>query len=76
MRSGLAAIEAVRRTHPGDFGWRPSGERYWLDLLLGTDRIRRGIEAGVAVDALMASEDAAVAEFLEERGRHLLYPDR
>ena len=76
VRSGLAAIEAVRRTHPGDFGWRPSGERYWLDLLLGTDRIRRGIEAGVAVDALMASEDAAVAEFLEERGRHLLYPDR
>ena len=76
VRTGLAAIEAVRRTHPADFDWRASGERYWLDLLLGTDRVRRGIDAGVPVDALMASESAAVAEFLEERNPHLLYPDR
>ena len=76
VRSGLAAIEAVRRTHPGDFGWRPSGERYWLDLLLGTDRVRRGIDADLPVEDLMASEDAAVAAFLEERSRHLLYPER
>lgn len=76
VRSGLAAIEAVRRTHPDDFGWRPSGERYWLDLLLGTDRVRRGIDADLPVEDLMASEDAAVAAFLEERSRHLLYPER
>lgn len=76
VRSGLAAIEAVRRTHPGDFGWRSSGERYWLDLLLGTARVRRGIDADVPVEDLMASEDAAVAAFLEERSRHLLYPER
>ena len=76
VRTGLRAIEAVRRTHPGDFGWRASGDRYWLDLLLGTDRVRRGIDAGVPVDDLMASEAGAVAEFLEERGPHLLYPDR
>lgn len=76
VRSGLAAIEAVRRTHPDDFGWRSSGERYWLDLLLGTARVRRGIDADVPVEDLMASEDAAVAAFLEERSRHLLYPER
>lgn len=76
VRSGLAAIDAVRRTHPDDFGWRASGDRYWLDLLLGTDRVRRGIDAGIPVDDLMASEAAAVTEFLEERSRHLLYPDR
>ena len=76
VRSGLAAIEAVRRTHPEEFRWRRSGERYWLDLLLGTDRIRRGIDEGLAVEELMASEDAAVARFLEERSRHLLYPDQ
>ena len=76
VRSGLLAIAAVRRAHPDDFGWRPSGEGYWLDLLLGTDRVRRGMDAGVPVDELMASEAAAVAEFLEERSRHLLYPDR
>ncbi|MDE3261982.1 MAG: DUF1343 domain-containing protein [Acidobacteriota bacterium] len=76
VRTGLRAIEAVRRAHPGDFAWRASGERFWLDLLLGTDRVRRGIDAGVPVDDLMASEAAAVAGFLEERSPHLLYPDR
>lgn len=76
VRTGLIAIEAVRRAHPGDFGWRASGERYWLDLLLGTDRVRLGIDAGIPVDDLMASEAAAVAAFLEERSPHLLYPDR
>jgi len=76
VRTGLMAIDAVRRTHPGDFGWRASGDRYWLDLLLGTDRVRRGIDAGIPVDDLVASEAAAVGEFLEERSRHLLYPDR
>lgn len=75
VRSGLRAIEAVRATHPGDFGWRGRGDRYWLDLLLGTDRIRRGIEQGIAVEELMDSEEVAVMEFLEERNRHLLYPD-
>ena len=76
VESGLAAIAAVRRAHPEEFAWRRSGERYWLDLLLGTDRVRRGIEAGVPVEELMASEAAAVADFRTERSRHLLYPDR
>jgi uncharacterized protein YbbC (DUF1343 family) len=76
VRSGLAAIEAVRRTHPDDFAWRASGERYWLDLLLGTDRVRRGIDAGIPVDELMAAEARGVDDFLRERSRYLLYPDR
>ncbi|MCY4628546.1 MAG: DUF1343 domain-containing protein [Acidobacteria bacterium] len=76
VRTGLTAIDAVRRTHPEQFGWRSSGERFWLDLLLGTDRIRRGIDAGIPVDELMAAEEASVGEFLRERSRHLLYPDR
>ena len=76
VRTGLAAIEAVRRTHPEEFRWRESGEGYWIDLLLGTDRIRLGMEQGIPVNELMATEDAVVRGFLEERGRHLLYPDR
>ena len=76
VRSGLAAIEAVRRLHPEEFAWRASGERYWLDLLLGTDRVRRGINAGIPVDQLMAAEAPGVEDFLRERSRYLLYPDR
>ena len=76
VRTGLTAIETVRRTHPERFRWRQSGERYWLDLLLGTDHLRRGLEEGATVAALMAAEEAGVDRFLEERARHLLYPDR
>ena len=75
VRGGLAAIAAVRRAHPERFDWRRSGEGFWIDSLLGTDRIRRGIERGTAVEALMAAEEGALADFLEERRPHLLYPN-
>ena len=76
VRSALEAIQAVRMTHPEEFAWRISGERYWLDLLLGTDRIRVGIERGEPVANLMDDADEAVRRFLPERSRHLLYPER
>ena len=75
VRAGLAAIEAVRAAHPEKFEWRRSAGGPWLDRLLGTDRIRRGIEAGVPVRELMDAEEPAVARFLEERRPHLLYPE-
>ena len=75
MRAGLRAIETVRAAHPDEFGWRRSGEGYWLDLLLGTDRIRRGIEAGIPSGELMDAGEPAVRQFLEERRPHLLYPE-
>ena len=73
--AGLRAIEAVRATHPEDFAWRRSGRGFWIDRLLGTDRIRLGIEAGVPVAELLAAEAAGVEDFLAERAPHLLYPD-
>ena len=76
VRAGLRAIAAVRSTHPDRFAWREAGDRFWLDRLLGTDRIRTGIEAGLSVETLMDREEPQVAEFLEERRSHLLYPDR
>ncbi len=74
VRAGILAIEAVRAAHPEEFEFRRSGDGYWLDLLLGTDRIRRGMEEGVAASDLLDAEAAAVAAFLEERRPHLLYP--
>jgi len=71
--AGLTAVAAVRASHPEDFAWRQTGDRFWLDLLLGTDRIRLGIEAGRTPSELMAEEAAAVAEFEQERAPHLLY---
>ncbi len=74
VRAGLAAIAAARASYPDRFQWRETGRGFWLDQLLGTDRIRLGIEAGVPVAELMDREAEAVAAFLEERAPHLLYP--
>lgn len=74
VRSALRVIEAVRATHPESFRFRESRGGYWLDLLLGTDRIRRGLEAGVPARELLDREEAALPAFLEERRPHLLYP--
>ncbi len=74
--AGLRAIEAVRATHPEDFGWRRTDRGFWIDWLLGTDRIRLGIEAGVPLAALLEAEGAELEDFLTERAAHLIYPDR
>ena len=73
VRTGLSAIDAIRRHHPDAFSWVRRGERYWVDLLLGTDRPRRALEAGRSVDEVLASEQAKVDAFVRARQPHLLY---
>ena len=74
VRAGLTVIAAARRLRPEEVEFRRSGDRYWLDLLLGTDRIRLGLEQGVGAAALLDREQIEVQRFLEERRPHLLYP--
>ena len=74
VRAALTVIAAARSLRPGEVEFRRSGDRYWLDLLLGADRIRLGLERGVDPAALLDREEPAVRRFLEERRPHLLYP--
>lgn len=74
VEAGVLAVEAARAAHPESFRFRRSGDRYWLDLLLGTDRIRRGIEAGTPAAELLEAEAAAVEAFLVEARPYFLYP--
>lgn len=76
VRAALTVLAAARAVHPEGIAWRRSGGRYWLDLLLGTDRIRLGLEAGIPVPDLLERERPALDRFLEEREPHLLYPRR
>ncbi|QTE01223.1 exo-beta-N-acetylmuramidase NamZ family protein [Streptomyces cyanogenus] len=49
VRTGVAMLATLRRLYPDDFAWqRPaeSGERHFVDLLWGSDRLRRAIDAG------------------------------
>ncbi|MBI2219237.1 MAG: DUF1343 domain-containing protein [Candidatus Rokubacteria bacterium] len=75
--TGLAVIAAARRLAPRRFAWRPppyefERHRLPIDILLGTDRIRRAIEAGRALAAVERSWQPDVARWLGER-RVLLY---
>jgi uncharacterized protein YbbC (DUF1343 family) len=73
VRSGLSAIAILRSQYPGSFRWVKNGERYWIDLLLGSDRPRRGLESGAGVEAILERERLDVERFLRERQLYLLY---
>jgi uncharacterized protein YbbC (DUF1343 family) len=74
----LALIAEARRQGGRRFGWRrPPYEFEWtrlaMDLLCGTDGIRRVIERGGSLRALEASWAPALARFARARRPYLLY---
>jgi uncharacterized protein YbbC (DUF1343 family) len=76
--TGLAAIAVARRLAPRAFRWkRPPYEferrRLPIDILLGTDGIRRAIERGRDPRALAAGWRPGLAAWLRRRQRHLVY---
>lgn len=73
VRTGLAVIATIRSLYLDDFEWIHQGDRYWLDNLLGTDRPRLAIEAGVDVESILQSERPALDGFRRIRSEHLLY---
>jgi uncharacterized protein YbbC (DUF1343 family) len=78
VATGVALIEEFRRQDPGRFGWKPppyeyEHERLAVDLLYGSDDLRRGLEAGDAAESITATWPDQVATFLPIRQRYLLY---
>ncbi|SRR5579875_503509 len=78
VRTGLAVLAALREQSGGAFAWRQEtyefvSDRPAIDLLFGSDRERRALEAGVpAVDICRiweAEEDA----FRQRRQPYLMY---
>lgn len=73
---GLQLIAAVRALHPDRFAWRPpeaEGGRWHFDLLVGSDKVRRQLEAGVSVETIAAGWEAECADFGAQRERVFLY---
>lgn len=71
-------LAEIARAHRGDFAWRT--ERYEFvddvpafDLLTGGPELRRAIDEGQDVGAILEADRAAVARFGEERRSWLLY---
>ncbi len=67
---GLTLLIALRSTQP-DFRWTRDGA--WLDTLLGTRRVRRALEHGDTVKAILAADAIGLEAFARERKAALLY---
>jgi len=76
--TGLAELAIARRLAPRRFHWRrPPYEferrRLPIDILLGTDKIRRALERGAPLSALERSWQPGLARWERARRRYLLY---
>jgi uncharacterized protein YbbC (DUF1343 family) len=64
-------LSAIRRRHPGEFGWIPKH----FDRLAGTTGLREAIERGADPVAIVGGWEAERRRYLERRRVALLYPE-
>jgi uncharacterized protein YbbC (DUF1343 family) len=77
-RTGVAILRELWATAGERFRWRTEkyefvSDRPAIDLLTGSDEIRKGVERGVAVEELFATWLPAERAFATRRKPHLLY---
>jgi uncharacterized protein YbbC (DUF1343 family) len=66
---GLRLLRALRAD--AHFAWLDGGDT--IDTLLGTRRVRRALDRGASVEAILASQRAGVASWRQMRASALLY---
>lgn len=72
----LQVLQTLKRSYPDRFGWRKAwipGRQRPIDLLWGSDSLRRHIDADLPVDELIASWQPALQQFERLRGDYMLY---
>lgn len=79
-RTGVALLKAAHDQNPEKFAWRSKAYEFVdkipaIDLLAGSDALRKGIEAGASLDELAARWPRDEGAFAEEREEFLLYRD-
>ena len=77
-RTGVAFLKACHDQDPAQFKWREKAYEFVdkipaIDLLAGSDAIRKGIEAGASLDDMAARWPRDEGTFGEERAPYLLY---
>ncbi len=78
LRTGVAIFKVLHEMSEGRFAWREDAYEFVddvpaFDLLCGTDRVRKGIEAQRSLDEILDGFDAELASFLPVREQYLLY---
>jgi uncharacterized protein YbbC (DUF1343 family) len=78
LRTAVELIDEFRREQPARFAWRQPPYEYEhdkepIDILYGTDRLRRTLDADGDADALVTSWHVDEEEFGRMRQQYLLY---
>jgi len=79
FKTASAILKSINELYPKDFSWNLPPYEYEekllpIDILAGTDRFRKDIEAGIALDAMEAWWHQELCEFNKKiRKRYLLY---
>jgi len=69
----LHVIATARQRYPEQLAFRQSGERYFLDLLTGTETLRTDIMAGTPVADIIRASSKEAEAFAQKREPYLLY---
>lgn len=70
IRTALSIIKETKEQYPTGFAWRSDN---WIDKLMGTDKVRKGIDEGKSIDQIIADWQPGLAQFKELRNQYLLY---
>lgn len=78
FKTGVAVIKAIHNTYPRDFAWKQPPYEYEkvklpFDILAGTDKLRKGIEAWKDLNELEKWWKAEANAFEKTRGKYLIY---
>ncbi len=78
LLTGIAIFKVCHDLGGKRFSWREDAYEFVeeipaFDLLCGTDQVRRGIEQGKPLSALVDGFDAQLAAFLPKKTQHQLY---
>lgn len=78
VRTGLAVLAALRELSGEAFAWRQKtyefvSDRLAIDLLVGSDRERKALEAGMPVADICRAWEVEEAAFRQRRRQYLIY---
>jgi uncharacterized protein YbbC (DUF1343 family) len=78
FKTGVAILKAIHNTWPREFAWKQPPYEYEehlmpIDILAGTDRLRKDIESWKGLDAMEAWWKEEAKAFEKIRKRYLIY---
>jgi uncharacterized protein YbbC (DUF1343 family) len=71
--TGIQVISTVKRLYPDNFRWRKVKGGYWIDMLVGDDRVRRGIDEGGDPWSIVDELEGELIGYAYEKEKYHIY---